>query len=115
MSAAQKVDDKQKTALLNDKAVESIRKLDGVEAVTPVEQMIGYLKSGSYIGMIKLYGIDLDTARASRLPRRKEKRRRKACGFTRSSWLVTTWPEASVIRIITGPTRWTRTVIPWWT
>ena len=62
VSAAQKVDDKQKTALLNDKAVESIRKLDGVEAVTPVEQMTGYLKSGSYIGMIKLYGIDLDTA-----------------------------------------------------
>lgn len=61
VSAAQKVDDKQKTALLNDKAVESIRKLDGVEAVTPVEQMTGYLKSGSYIGMIKLYGIDLDT------------------------------------------------------
>lgn len=67
VSAAQKVDDKQKTALLNDKAVASIRKLDGVEAVTPVEQMTGYLKSGSYIGMIKLYGIDLDTAESFQL------------------------------------------------
>lgn len=58
----QKVDDKQKTAILNDKAVASLKNLDGVEAVTPVEQLTGYLKSGSYIGMIKLYGIDLDTA-----------------------------------------------------
>lgn len=62
VSASQKMDDQQKTALLNDKAVASIKNLDGVEAVTPVEQMTGYLKSGSYIGMIKLYGIDLDTA-----------------------------------------------------
>ena len=67
VSAAQKMDDKQKTALLNDKAVESIRKLDGVEAVTPVEQLTGYLKSGSYIGMIKLYGIDLSTAESFQL------------------------------------------------
>lgn len=58
----QKVDDKQKTAILNDKAVASLKNLDGVEAVTPVEQLTGYLKSGSYIGMIKLYGIDLSTA-----------------------------------------------------
>lgn len=67
VSASQKMDDKQKTALLNDKAVASIKNLDGVEAVTPVEQMTGYLKSGSYIGMIKLYGIDLDTAESFQL------------------------------------------------
>lgn len=67
VSASQKMDDQQKTALLNDKAVASIKNLDGVEAVTPVEQMTGYLKSGSYIGMIKLYGIDLDTAESFQL------------------------------------------------
>ena len=63
----QKVDDKQKTAILNDKAVTSLKNLDGVEAVTPVEQLTGYLKSGSYIGMIKLYGIDLSTAESFQL------------------------------------------------
>ena len=67
VTPAQKADDRQKTALLNDKAVESIRKLDGVEAVTPVEQLTGYLKSGSYIGMLKLYGIDLNTAESFQL------------------------------------------------
>lgn len=51
-----------KKALLNDKAVESIRGLRGVEAVTPVEQKNAYLKSGSYVTMVKLYGIDLRTA-----------------------------------------------------
>lgn len=53
---------KGKKALLNDKAVESIRGLQGVEAVTPVEQKNAYLKSGSYVTMVKLYGIDLRTA-----------------------------------------------------
>lgn len=48
VTPVQKVDDKQKTALLNDKAVESLKHLEGVEAVTPVEQLTGYLKSGSY-------------------------------------------------------------------
>lgn len=62
VTPVQKVDDKQKTAILNDKAVTSLKNLEGVEAVTPVEQLTGYLKSGSYIGMIKLYGIDLSTA-----------------------------------------------------
>lgn len=64
VTPVQKVDDKQKTALLNDKAVESLKHLEGVEAVTPVEQLTGYLKSGSYIAMVKLYGIDLGTAQS---------------------------------------------------
>lgn len=51
-----------KTALLNDKAVESIKGLKGVEAATPVVQKNAYLKSGSYVTMVKLYGIDLDEA-----------------------------------------------------
>jgi len=53
-----------RTALLNDTAVESIRALDGVEAVTPVVQATAYIKCGSYVNMVKLYGIDLDTADA---------------------------------------------------
>lgn len=51
-----------RTALLNDKAVEAFKNLAGVEAVTPVVQASGYLKAGSYIGSVKLYGIDLETA-----------------------------------------------------
>lgn len=58
----EKMKDSQKSALLNEKAVESFKGLDGVEAVTPVEQSTGYLKSGSYVSMVKLYGIDLSTA-----------------------------------------------------
>lgn len=57
-----KMGDTKKSALLNDKAVESFKTIAGVEAVTPVEQSTGYLKSGSFIAMVKLYGIDLDTA-----------------------------------------------------
>lgn len=53
-----------KTALLNDTAVEQIKALNGVEAVTPVLQGTAYVKSGSYINMVKLYGIDLSTASA---------------------------------------------------
>lgn len=51
-----------KVALLNDKAVEAIRGVDGVEAVTPVVNQTAYLKSGNYVNMVKLYGIDLSTA-----------------------------------------------------
>lgn len=51
-----------KVALLNDKAVEAIRGISGVEAVTPVLNQTAYLKSGSYVNMVKLYGIDLDAA-----------------------------------------------------
>lgn len=51
-----------RTALLNNKAVDAFKGLVGVEAVTPVVQTSAYLKSGSYVGAVKLYGIDLDTA-----------------------------------------------------
>lgn len=62
VTPADKMNDSQKSALLNDKAVNSFKGIQGVEAVTPVAQSTGYLKSGSYISMVKLYGIDLDTA-----------------------------------------------------
>ena len=42
-----RMNDSQKQALLNGKAVNSIKGLQGVEAVTPVAQSTGYLKSGS--------------------------------------------------------------------
>ncbi|GFN35697.1 ABC transporter permease [Tepidimicrobium xylanilyticum] len=55
-------DKKGKVPLLNEKAVMSFKKLDGVEAVTPVLQVFPYLKNGKYITLIKLYGIDMKTA-----------------------------------------------------
>lgn len=51
-----------RVALLNDKAVEAFKGIDGVEAVTPVVKTNAYLKSGKYIGAVQLYGIDLSTA-----------------------------------------------------
>lgn len=63
----EKMNEQQKTALLNDKAVESFKGIAGVEAVTPVEQGTGYLKSGSYISIIRLYGMDLSTAESFQL------------------------------------------------
>lgn len=53
---------KGKTALLNDKAVTAFKKLNGVEAATPVIQVVPYLRSGKYAVPIRLYGIDLKTA-----------------------------------------------------
>ncbi|WP_158220062.1 ABC transporter permease [Tissierella sp. P1] len=53
---------KGKVALLNDKAVSAFKKLNGVGAVTPVVQVVPYLKSGKYVAPIRLYGIDLTTA-----------------------------------------------------
>lgn len=55
-------DERGAQALLNDKAVGAMKKLDGVDAVTPVVQATAYLKSGKYISMVKLYGLDLTTA-----------------------------------------------------
>jgi len=52
---------KDKIALLNDKAIEAFATLDGVEAVTPVIQSNAYLKSGKYMNMVQLYGVDLST------------------------------------------------------
>lgn len=50
------------SALLNDKAVEAFKGMEGVEAATPVVQTSAYLKSSKYVTMVKLYGIDLATA-----------------------------------------------------
>lgn len=49
-------------ALLNDKALEAFRGIDGVEAVTPVYQQSAYIVSGNYVNMVRVYGIDMTTA-----------------------------------------------------
>ena len=49
-------------ALLNDKALEAFRGIDGVEAVTPVYQQPAYIVSGNYVNMVRVYGIDMTTA-----------------------------------------------------
>ena len=54
-------------ALLNDKAVEAIKQVDGVETVTPVVNQAVYIKSGNYVNMVTLYGIDLSTAESFQL------------------------------------------------
>ena len=51
-----------RTAILNEKAVQTIKEIEGVEAVTPVLQKSAYIKAGSYVNMVRLYGIDLETA-----------------------------------------------------
>lgn len=51
-----------RVAILNKKAVVAFSGIEGVEAVTPVLQTTAYLKSGKYITMVKLYGIDMSTA-----------------------------------------------------
>ena len=48
--------------LLNDKALEAFRGIDGVEAVTPVYQQSAYIVSGNYVNMVRVYGIDMTTA-----------------------------------------------------
>ncbi len=53
-----------RVAVLNQKAVNAFAGIDGVEAVTPVLQTTAYLKSGKYITMVKLYGIDMNTAQS---------------------------------------------------
>lgn len=54
-------------ALLNDKALEAFRGIDGVEAVTPVYQQSAYIVSGNYVNMVRVYGIDMTTAERFRL------------------------------------------------
>ena len=44
-------------ALLNDKALEAFRGIDGVEAVTPVYQQSAYIVSGNYVNMVRVYGL----------------------------------------------------------
>ena len=51
-------------AVLNDKALAAFRGIDGVEAVSPVIQRSAYVISGNYVNMVRLYGIDLDTAQS---------------------------------------------------
>ncbi len=53
--------------ILNDKAVSSIASLRGVEAVTPVVQKSAYLVSGSFVNMVRVYGIDLSAAESFQL------------------------------------------------
>ena len=47
-------------AILNGKAVEAFKGIDGVEAVTPVLQKSAYVISGNYVNMVRLYGLDTD-------------------------------------------------------
>ncbi len=60
LPASDKLTDK--VPLLNDKAVEAFKGIEGVEAVTPVVNQSAYVKAGHYVNMVKLYGIDLSTA-----------------------------------------------------
>ncbi|MCR4722403.1 MAG: ABC transporter permease [Eubacteriales bacterium] len=47
-------------AILNGKAVEAFKGIDGVEAVTPVLQKSAYIVSGNYVNMVRIYGLDTD-------------------------------------------------------
>ena len=49
-----------KRAILNGKAVEAFKGIDGVEAVTPVLQKSAYIVPGNYVNMVRLYGLDTD-------------------------------------------------------
>ena len=51
-----------RTAVLNEKAVEAFRGIDGVEAVTPVLQQSAYIATGNFVNMVRVHGIDLSTA-----------------------------------------------------
>ena len=53
--------------ILNDKAVAAIAGLPGVEAVTPVMQKSAYLVTGSFVNMVRVYGVDLTTLRRFQL------------------------------------------------
>lgn len=53
-----------RTAVLNAKAVEAFKGIDGVEAVTPVLQQSAYIATGNYVNMVRTYGIDMTTAEA---------------------------------------------------
>ena len=49
-------------AILNDRAVEAIGSLEMVRAVTPVIESPAFLRSGRYVSVVRLFGIDLTTA-----------------------------------------------------
>ena len=62
-----------KTALLNEKAVNAFKNIEGVEAVTPVVQKSAYIKCGNFVNMVRIYGIDVSTAASFQLePERGE-------------------------------------------
>ena len=62
-----------KTALLNEKAVNAFKSIEGVEAVTPVVQKSAYIKCGNFVNMVRIYGIDVSTAASFQLePERGE-------------------------------------------
>lgn len=48
--------------ILDNKAVDALRKIDGVEAVMPMLQTYGLIKSGQYISNISIMGVDLAVA-----------------------------------------------------
>ena len=49
-----------KKAILNAKAVNAFKGMDGVEAVTPVLQKSAYIITGSFVNMVRIYGVDTD-------------------------------------------------------
>lgn len=62
-----------KTALLNEKAVNAFKNIEGVEAVTPVVQKSAYIKCGNFVNMVRIYGMDVSTAASFQLePERGE-------------------------------------------
>lgn len=50
-----------KKAILNAKAVNAFKGIDGVEAVTPVLQKSAYIITGSFVNMVRIYGVDTDS------------------------------------------------------
>ena len=90
-------DERGAQALLNDKAVDAMKKLDSVDAVTPVVQATAYLKSGKFSLL------------------RKEPCQGRDFGSSRRSCLRMTWQHPSQIPIRTGQTPWMRMEIPMWT
>lgn len=48
--------------VLDNKAVDALRKIEGVEAVMPMLQTYGLIKSGQYVSNISIMGVDLSVA-----------------------------------------------------
>ena len=53
---------------LNDKAVEDIKRINHVRAITPLLEISGMVKSGKYMGYIDIRGIDPDSVKYFDLP-----------------------------------------------
>lgn len=99
-------------ALLNDKALEAFRGIDGVEAVTPVYQQSAYIVSGNYVNMVRVYGIDMTTAERFRLTPERGVMAGTARACIRRCCLPTMWPPDLPTRRRTGSWRWMRTATP---